>query len=87
MADEKTQKKKVGKKKELSGVVVSDKMKDTVVVSVTRYTKHLKYKKYIKRMKRYHADDKGNVHKVGEKVRIQECTPISKMKHFRVINV
>ena len=77
---------KKSKKRELSGVVVSDKMKDTIVVAVTRYVKHPKYKKYMKRVKRYHAQDKGNERKVGEKVRIQECTPVSKRTHFVVIS-
>lgn len=72
-------------KRELAGVVVSDKMKDTVVVAVTRYVKHPKYKKYQKRVKKYHAHDAGNKFSVGEKVRIRETNPISKRKHFVVI--
>ena len=74
-----------GKGKTLSGVVVSDKMKDTIVVAVMRYVKHTKYKKFIKRLKKYHVDDKGNTHVVGDKVTIQETRPISKRKHFRVL--
>ncbi|HZS43316.1 MAG TPA: 30S ribosomal protein S17 [Candidatus Paceibacterota bacterium] len=69
----------------LSGVIMSDKMKDTVVVRVERYVKHPKYGKYIKHAKRYKAHDPGNAHKMGEKVRIEECRPISKDKHFKVI--
>lgn len=72
-------------KKELRGVVVSDKMKDTVVVAVTRYVKHTKYKKYMKRVKKYHAHDKGNTHTTGERVTIRESRPISKTKHFIVV--
>ena len=72
-------------KRELAGVVVSDKMKDTVVVAVTRYVKHSKYKKYQKRVKKYHAHEAGNKHSVGEKVRIRESNPISKRKHFVVL--
>lgn len=71
--------------KTLSGVVVSDKMKDTVVVEVTRFVKHPKYKKYYKINKKYKADDKGNTKKVGEKVKIVSCRPISKDKHFKII--
>ncbi len=67
-----------------SGVVVSDKMKDTVVVAVTRFVKHPKYRKFIKRVKRYHAHDAGNTKKVGDMVEIQETKPISKTKHFLV---
>lgn len=72
-------------KRELTGTVVSDKMKDTVVVAVTRFVKHPKYKKYQKRVKKYHAHDEGNKHSIGEKVRIRESNPISKRKHFVVI--
>lgn len=71
-------------KRRLSGVVVSDKMQKTVVVEVTRFFKHSKYGKFIKRAKRYKAHDEVG-HKIGEKVTIEECRPISKDKHFRVI--
>ena len=69
----------------LSGVVTSDKMKDTIVVKVSRFVKHPKYGKFMTIDKKYKADDKGNTKKVGDKVEIQECKPISKDKHFKVI--
>jgi small subunit ribosomal protein S17 len=69
----------------LKGVVVSDKMQDTVVVAVTRFVKHPKYRKFIKRMKKFHAHDPGNTKKEGDKVEIVECRPISKLKHFKVV--
>ena len=72
-------------RKQLVGVVVSDKMKDTVVVEVSRFVKHPKYEKFISIDKRFKADDKGNTKKVGDKVTIEECAPISKDKKFRVI--
>jgi small subunit ribosomal protein S17 len=72
--------------KVLSGVVVSDKMQDTVVVSVTRFVKHPKYRKFIKRMKKYHAHNPENKAKMGDKVTIKECRPISKTKKFVVVN-
>lgn len=68
----------------LSGIVISNKMKDTIVVAVQRYVKHPKYKKYIKLVKRYKAHDAGNTQEVGANVSIVECPPISKHKHFRV---
>jgi len=74
------------KPKVLSGVVVSDKMKDTALVQVERYVKHQKYGKYFQVRKKYKAHDVGNKHKVGEKVRIEECRPISKDKHFKVLD-
>lgn len=73
------------KAKVLSGTVVSDKMKDTVVVLVERYEKHPKYEKYIKRRKKFKAHDAGNTKKIGDKVEIRETKPISKDKHFMVI--
>ena len=72
-------------RKQLVGTVVSNKMKDTVVVEVSRFVKHPKYDKYISIDKRFKADDKGNTKAVGDKVTIEECAPISKDKKFRVI--
>lgn len=68
-----------------SGKVVSDKMKDTIVVSIDSYKKHSIYGKYIRRQKRLKAHDHGNKCKIGDTVRIQETRPISKDKHFIVI--
>jgi small subunit ribosomal protein S17 len=73
------------KKRRLTGVVKSDKMKDTIVVEVTRYEKHAKYQKFLKLKKRFKADDKGNTKKIGEIVEIEECRPISKDKRFKVV--
>ncbi len=70
--------------KKLKGVVVSDKMKNTIVVLVERYKKHPLYGKYMKISKRYKAHDEKNEYKVGDKVFIEECKPISKDKHFKV---
>jgi small subunit ribosomal protein S17 len=72
-------------KRTLSGVVTSDKMKDTIVVKVSRFVKHPKYDKYISKDKKFKAHDLGNTKKIGDKVTIEECSPISKDKHFKVI--
>mgnify|MGYP002070996271 CR=1 FL=1 len=72
-------------KKTLAGVVTSDKMKDTIVVKVSRFVKHPKYGKYISKDKKFKAHDKGNTKKIGDKVTIVECAPISKDKHFKLI--
>lgn len=69
----------------LRGVVVSDKMKDTVVVAVHRLVKHPKYRKYLRVTKRYKAHDAGNTKHTGDRVEIAECRPISKDKHFKVV--
>ncbi len=68
-----------------SGVVVSDKMKDTATVEVSRFVKHPKYGKFLKINKKYKAHDAGNTKKIGDKVQIRECAPISKDKHFKII--
>jgi small subunit ribosomal protein S17 len=74
-----------GKGKVLSGIVVSQKQKDTATVLVTRFVKHLKYKKYYKVSKKYKVHDVGNQRNVGEKVDIKETRPISKDKHFIMV--
>jgi len=74
------------KGKILAGTVVSDKMKDTIVVSVERYEKHPKYDKYVKRRKKFKAHDAGNTAKIGDKVEIRETKPISKDKHFKLVD-
>lgn len=78
--------KKTVQKKALVGVVVSDKMKDTVTVRVNRFVKHPKYKKYILRSKKYLAHNPGNTAKMGDRVTIRSTRPISKRKHFIVEN-
>ena len=73
-------------KKTLSGVVVSDKMTDTVVVRVDRYVKHPKYQKFMKKSKKYSVHNPGNTKKVGDKVEITEVKPISKTKRFAIVD-
>ena len=73
------------KKKTFTGTVVSDKMKDTVVVLVERYEKHPKYGKFVKHKKKFKAHDAGNTKRIGEKVTIAETKPISKDKRFIII--
>ena len=68
-----------------TGVVVSNKMKDTVVVKIERYIKHSKYQKFMTRHTKLMADDKGNTKKIGDTVTIEACRPISKNKSFKVI--
>ncbi len=76
---------KIPRSKTLKGVVVSTKMKDTIVVAVERFVEHPRYKKFIQRRKRYQVHDVGNARVVGEKVTIRETKPISKNKHFVVV--
>lgn len=84
MTQAKTEMNKV-KRQTFSGVVVSDKMKDTVVVSVERYEKHAKYHKFMTRRTKIMAHDPNNTKKIGDKVTIEACRPLSKNKAFKII--
>jgi small subunit ribosomal protein S17 len=68
------------------GVIVSDKMKDTAVVSIKRYEKHPKYKKFISRNTKLMAHNPGNLKKMGDTVTIEACRPLSKNKSFRIVS-
>lgn len=72
-------------KKELVGKVVSNKMDKTVVVAVESYNPHPKYEKQIVHTTKFKAHDEENKYQVGDRVRIQECRPISKEKFFTVV--
>lgn len=69
----------------LEGSVVSDKMDKTITVLVERRFKHPVYKKYVKKTDKYAAHDEANAYKIGDRVQIEECRPISKRKTWRVI--
>ncbi|GIV78722.1 30S ribosomal protein S17 [Litorilinea aerophila] len=72
------------RRRTLVGVVTSDKMDKTVVVTVQRITRHPLYGKVIKVNKKYKAHDENNEAREGDLVRICECRPISKEKKFFV---
>jgi len=72
-------------KRKLKGIVVSDKMQKTVVVRVERIKAHPKYKRRYKINKNYKAHDEKQVYKIGDRVIIEECRPLSKHKTWRVI--
>ncbi len=69
------------------GVVVSDKMEKTCVVSVTSNVKHPLYKKVVKISKKFKVHDENNECKVGDTVEIMETRPISKTTHFRLLRI
>lgn len=73
-------------RKQLKGVVVSDKMEKTITVLVNRFVKHPKYKKYMRISKKYKVHDEMNKYKEGDSVVIEEHAPISKDKRFKVIS-
>ena len=69
------------------GVVVSDKMEKTIVVEVTRRVPHPKFKKIIKSSTKFYAHDENGEAKLGDKVRIVEGRPMSKLKRWRLHEV
>ena len=71
----------------LTGTVVSDKMDKTVTVLVERQVMHPVIGKVVTRTKKYHAHNEGNDAKMGDKVVIEECAPISKTKSWKVAKV
>ena len=71
----------------LVGKVVSDKTDKTITVLVETYKKHPLYGKRVKYSKKYTAHDEKNIAKKGDKVLIAETRPLSKTKHFRLVEV
>ncbi len=72
-------------KRILSGTVTSDKNDQTVTVVVERRFKHPLLHKTVRKSKKYRAHDPENTFKTGDRVRIQECAPISKTKRWEVV--
>jgi small subunit ribosomal protein S17 len=77
----------MGKRRVLTGSVVSDKMQKTVVVKVISISKHHKYSRIMKSHNKFKAHDEKGIAKSGDTVRIEETRPLSKDKRFRVLNV
>lgn len=77
----------MGKKKELTGTVVSDKMAKTIVVKVMRKEKHPTYDRIIKSYRKFKAHDEKQSAHVGDTVTIIQTRPISKEKSFRLLSV
>jgi small subunit ribosomal protein S17 len=73
-----------GLRKRRVGTVVSDKMDKTVTVEVERLVSHPIYKKFIRRKAKYHAHDEKNECRMGDRVLLVECRPLSKSKRWRV---
>ncbi len=72
-------------KRILAGTVTGDQNEQTITVSVQRSFQHPVLKKTIRKSKTYRAHDAQNEFKIGDKVRIEECAPISKTKRWTVL--
>ena len=73
--------------KTLIGIVTSDAADKTITITVTSRETHPLYGKQYTASRKYAAHDEKNVAKVGDKVRIVETRPLSKTKHFRLVEV
>ena len=91
MAETKTStpetKKAQGRRKEVVGEVVANRMQKTIVVKVTRKRAHPFYGRVVARNKKFYAHDEKNEAHVGDVVRIEETRPLSKLKRWRVVEV
>lgn len=76
-----------GRKIEVVGQVVSNKMQKTISVLTYRQIRHAKYGKYLKRTSVFKAHDEKNEAKVGDMVRIRETRPLSKTKRFTLVEI
>ena len=74
-------------RKQREGTVVSNAMDKTAVVAVIDQVRHRRYAKTVQRTKRLYAHDEANDLKVGDRVRIEETRPLSKLKRWRVVEV
>jgi small subunit ribosomal protein S17 len=78
---------RLNRRKVREGVVVSDAMQATVIVAVVERVRHPRYGKTVQRTKRLYVDDPQNSAKVGDKVRVAEIRPLSKLKRWRLAEV
>ena len=87
MADQAAEKNAPGRRKEVVGEVVSNRMKKTIVVQVTRKKAHPFYGRVVARSKKFYAHDESNQAHVGDLVRIEETRPLSKLKRWTLKDI
>ena len=85
MSEETTESRAARKVRE--GIVTSDKMDKTAVVTVTERVRHPKYNKTLQRAKKLYVHDESNDLHIGDRVRVMETRPLSKQKRWRVVEV
>ena len=74
-------------RKTRTGIVVSDKMEKTIVVAIEDNVRHPLYKKIVKRTMKLKAHDENNECRVGDRVEVMETRPLSKDKHWRLVQI
>lgn len=87
MAESDQTDKRVNRRKIREGLVTSTAMDRTAVVAVTERVRHARYLKTVQRTKRLYADDPENSVRVGDRVRLAETRPMSKLKRWRIVDV
>ena len=75
---------KSSQRRQLIGIISSNKMDKTVIVSVKRRVPHPVYKKYVNKTKKYYAHDPKKMCGIGDSVMIEESKPLSKLKRWRI---
>ncbi|MGH9156598.1 MAG: 30S ribosomal protein S17 [Acidimicrobiales bacterium] len=75
------------RRKQREGTVVSDAMDKTVIVTVVERVRHRRYAKTVQRTKRLYAHDENNDVRSGDRVRVEETRPLSKLKRWRIVEV
>ena len=78
---------RLNRRKTREGLVVSNAMEKTAVVTVTDRVRHPRYGKTVQRTSRLYVHDESNDAKVGDRVRVQETRPLSKLKRWRLVEV
>ncbi len=87
MADDTTEETRSTRRKVREGIVISTKMDKTVVVAVVDRVRHRRYGKTMQKTSHLYAHDEANDAHEGDRVRVSETRPLSKLKHWRVIEV
>jgi len=87
VAEETTAEERSTRRKVREGIVVSTKMDKTVVVAVVDRVRHRRYGKTMQRTNHLYAHDEANEVREGDRVRVAETRPLSKLKHWRVIEI
>jgi small subunit ribosomal protein S17 len=85
MAEEITNERNARKIRE--GMVVSNKMNQTAVIAVVERVRHAKYDKFVLRTKKLYAHDAENDVNIGDRVRVMEIRPMSKLKRWRIVEI
>jgi len=87
MSDVNDNEKRTNPRKVREGIVISDKMNSTLVVAINERVSHSRYIKTVQRTKKLYVHDENNEAKVGDRVRVQETRPLSKLKRWRLTEV